>query len=70
MIRQSDKEQITAMKRVERERVAYENSRRDCLDLARNSSLTVREIHCSLIEGYGTGAISISAVKRLCRSVR
>ena len=70
MIVPSDKTQIAAMKRVERERVAYENSLRDCLDLARNSSLSVKEIHCRLTEHYGGGAISISAVRRMCNNIR
>ena len=66
----SDKAQITAMKRMERERVAYENSRRDCLDLSKNSSLTPKEIHTNITDGYGADAISIGTVRQLCKSVR
>ena len=70
MTTQSDKALITAMKRMEHERVVYENSRRDCLDLARNSSLSAKEIHFNLTDGYGADAISIGIVRRLCNSVR
>ena len=70
MISPSDKAQIAAMRRMEHERVVYENSRRDCLDLARNSYLSIKEIHFALTEGYGADAISIGTVRRICKSVR
>ena len=66
----SDQAQIATMKRLERERAVYENSRRDCFDLARNSYLSVKEIHFALTEGYGDGAISISSVRRICNNTR
>jgi hypothetical protein len=66
----SDQAQIVAMKRMERERVVYENSRRDCLDLARNSAMSPKEIHTALTGGYGAASISIGTVRRLCNRVR
>jgi hypothetical protein len=71
-ISESDKAQIKAMKRIEWERVVYENSRRDCFDLARNPDLSVKDIHAILNskDGWGAGAISLYAVRRLCRYVR
>ena len=67
---QSDKAQIAALRQMERERVVYENSRRDCFDLARNSSLSAKDIHFRLAEGCGTDAISIRTVRRICNYVR
>jgi len=66
----ADREQIRRIRAAEQERAVYENSRRNCLDLARNSSMSAKEIHANLTEHYGQDVMSLGTVRRLCSAVR